>query len=84
MNREIGKEVYRPWEPKMYTAGQRILLTIIGPGPSFFYTKIYAGQQTRRGQCPIEHGENFHPPVGGWGRGRGAGRLGMRHGGLGA
>ncbi len=26
--------------PKMCTAGQRVLLTITGPGPSFFYIKI--------------------------------------------
>ena len=38
----------------MCTAGQRVLLTITGPGPSFFDTKIYAGQRTRRGGCPIE------------------------------
>ena len=31
--------LYTFWEPKMCTAGQRVLLTITGPGPSFFYTK---------------------------------------------
>ena len=43
----------------MCTAGQRVLLTVTGTGPSFFYTKIYAGQQPQRGRCPIEHGEEF-------------------------
>ena len=36
----------------------KVLLTSAGPGPSFFYTKIYAGQRTR-GSGP-----------GGWGLGR--------------
>ena len=57
----------------MCTAGQRVSLTITGPGPSFFNTKIYAGQRTRRGQYPIEERRNFRPSVGGKGSLRGDG-----------
>ena len=32
----------------MYTAGQRVLLTITGPGLSFFHTYINAEQRTQR------------------------------------
>ena len=31
--------LYTFWECEMYTAGQRVLLTIAGPAPSFFLTK---------------------------------------------
>ena len=49
--------LYTIWETKNgQKVLQRVLLTISGPGPSFFYTKIYAGQRTRRGRCPIEQG----------------------------
>jgi len=41
--------LYILWEPEMCTAEQRVLLTITGPGPSFFPTQIKAGQRTRRG-----------------------------------
>ena len=29
------------WEPKMCTAGQRVLLTITGPGPSFIVVVVF-------------------------------------------
>ena len=69
------------------TAGQRVLLTITGPGPSFFHTKIYIGQRTRSHRTV----GNFCLSVGGrgslrgdraWGRGGagGAGGLGERVG----
>ena len=45
--------------PKMCTAGKRVSLTITGRGPSFFHTKIYAGQRTQRGHCPIEQRGEF-------------------------
>ena len=36
---EAGPLLYTFWEPEMCTAGQSVLLTITGPGPSFIRGK---------------------------------------------
>ena len=62
----------------MCTAGQTVLLTITGPGPSFFDTKIYAGQRAQRGRCPIEQRGEFLSLRGGQGLSKGRWGLGGR------
>ena len=52
-----------------------VLLTITGPGPSFFYTKN-TGQWIRRGQCPIEQRGKFPFVRGGQGLSKGRWGLG--------
>ena len=59
------------WDPEMCTAGQRVLRTITGPGPSYFKTKIYAGQRTQRGRCPIEQRGELPSVHGGQGLSKG-------------
>ena len=52
--------LYTFWEPEMCRAGQRVLLTITGPGPSIFHFSFFYDDLQNTS-------ENFYLSVGGWG-----------------